>query len=145
MCAATYYLTLPSNSSLTFYPSNDSSRYWTRLAKTLSIPVGGKFKIGLTELIIPVAPTTASDVYIYCNVCGMTFVGDTYAKLLRVVRLDTKRDTYQFQQIYLHDLEGVEIDAIEIFLANEKGEKYFQGTNSRLATIAVVCITGTEN
>lgn len=138
----TFYVTLPSNSSKTYYPDNDVSRFKTHLAQTLSIPSEKKYKIGLAELILPFFPSKAGDCYIYSSAAQPSILGDTYSKLLRVVRVDPKRDTYEFQRVYFHDLEAREINTIDILLADQDGNKFFTAqTAQNLATIIVLCFT----
>src|SRR3984885_5344877 len=45
---AHFYLTLPSNSSMQFYPNNTVTHYTTRLAKAISL--SGDWEVGLVEI-----------------------------------------------------------------------------------------------
>lgn len=45
-----FYLTLPSNSSLNFYPENTPSHYFTRLPQ--SIDMSGDYEVGLCEILL---------------------------------------------------------------------------------------------
>lgn len=137
------YLFLPSNSSKTFYPDNVISKYTTKLVQPLTLNPGSRYQIGLAELIIPSSALPSqidSDLYCYSSICTQNYVGDSYGRLLRIIRLDNKRDNYEFCQIYFHDLESnFQIHHIEIFLADQKGKK-FPFSPSSLPSIVVLCI-----
>src|ERR1043165_3434298 len=45
---AHFYLTLPNNSSMLYYPNNTLTRYTTRLANAVSL--GGEWEVGLVEI-----------------------------------------------------------------------------------------------
>ena len=45
-----FYLTLPTNSSLNFYPENTASHYFTRLPQ--SIGMSGDYEVGLCEILL---------------------------------------------------------------------------------------------
>src|ERR1043165_3909523 len=45
---AHFYVTLPSNSSMHYYPNNTVTRYTTRLANPISL--SGDWEVGLTEI-----------------------------------------------------------------------------------------------
>lgn len=138
-------LTLPSSASIDFYPKNDISRYTTRLAQTVTLDENGQYEIGISELVLPTAPTSSQDCFIYCNLCSQNIVGDIVGKCLRVVRLEAKRETYEFQRIYFHELERREFDTIDLFLADAAGTKLYDTASSlprgSLGTIIVLCIS----
>ena len=46
-----FYLTLPSNSSMEYYPSNTLAKYTTKLQNEISLQ--GEWEVGLTEIIFP--------------------------------------------------------------------------------------------
>src|ERR1043165_6930066 len=45
---AHFYITLPSNSSMHYYPNNTVTRYTTRLGN--AIPLSGDWEVGLVEI-----------------------------------------------------------------------------------------------
>jgi len=46
-----FYLTLPSNSSMDYYPENTVARYTTKLANTIQLE--GDWEVGLLEMSAP--------------------------------------------------------------------------------------------
>ena len=46
-----FYLTLPSNSSMDYYPENTVARYTTKLANTIELE--GDWEVGLLEMSTP--------------------------------------------------------------------------------------------
>ena len=46
-----FYLTLPSNSSMDYYPDNTVARYTTKLTNTVELE--GEWEVGLTEISFP--------------------------------------------------------------------------------------------
>lgn len=47
-----FYLTLPSNSSLEYFPGNTLTHYFTRLPQAVNL-MGGQWEVGLTEIQYP--------------------------------------------------------------------------------------------
>jgi hypothetical protein len=47
-----FYLTLPSNSSMQYFPNNTLSNYITKLSNTVEL--NGKYVIGLLEIMYPI-------------------------------------------------------------------------------------------
>ena len=47
-----FYLTLPSNSSLDYFPDNTLTHYWTKLPQAVDLS-GGEWEVGLTEIQYP--------------------------------------------------------------------------------------------
>jgi hypothetical protein len=62
-----FYLTLPSNSSFLFYPTNKTSKYTTQLSQRISLR--GKWEIGLVEFHYPQA---INNIYSKNNVVYIT-------------------------------------------------------------------------
>lgn len=96
-----FYVTLPSNSSMAFFPENRTSRYMTQLPRTIELT--GEWEVGLAEIHFPLTfENNASDVrvpacqmFVYCDLLEPRIVGDVHAPLLRVVQACGKRHSIQ--------------------------------------------------
>lgn len=137
------YITLPSNSSKKFFANNSLSKYTTKLDQKLTLQDGQRYKVGLAELIIPadVLPAGIKDCYIYCSLCAMSYVGDTYSRLLRVIRVNDKmkKFSYDFNKIHYYALQEREIDTIDIWITDQKGATFSFKTTDH-PVIVVLCI-----
>lgn len=138
------FLFLPSNSSKSFHKDNTLSKFTTRLFQPLTLKPGYEYRIGLAELSLPgdAIPnaTQSDDCYVYCSLCCLNYVGDSFSKLLRTVRISKTTETYSFPIIFFHEVELVtHVTDIEIKLARQSGEN-FPFRSSTLPSIATLCI-----
>lgn len=138
------FLFLPSNSSKDFHDKNSLSKFTTRLVQPLTFQLGYEYRIGLAELSIPANAlpnqNQSDDCYVYCSLCCLNYVGDTFSKLLRSVRISKTTETYSFPIIFFHEIEPVTyVTDIEIKLARQGGEN-FPFKSSTLPSIATICI-----
>ena len=60
-----FYLTLPSNSSMDYYPENTVAQYRTKLISTIELD--GEWEVGLTEISIPSNVHNVIEGYCYYN------------------------------------------------------------------------------
>lgn len=91
-----FYITLPSNSSMQFFPDNRTCCYMTQLPR--AIELAGRWEVGLAEIHYPLTfgPTPSSQdtqpvipayqMFVYCDLVEPRIVGDVYAPLLRVIQ-----------------------------------------------------------
>lgn len=143
MDGTSIYLTLPSNSSADFFPNNHFSKFSTQLAQPLILDQSLKHTIALAELVLPEAPQKPLDCYIYCSITRLNVVGDSYAKLLRMIRLTTDKNIYEFRNLYFHEVDRVnQVAGIDLLLTDQFGEELTAPSYSArdLATVAVLCI-----
>ena len=59
------YVTLPSNSSMKYFPDNKLTNYTTRLPETLNLGQGGSWEVGLSEIQYPHNWNNTIDIYAY--------------------------------------------------------------------------------
>lgn len=127
-----FYLTLPSDSSRSFFPSNTLSKFSTKLAQTIELQ--GDWCVGLCEISYPygdgslietdvekVSSNTES-VFIYSDIVTPQFVGDSYVRSLRVIQFPSLRGQHFFQPVYYLPVEKKNIESITIALVNKHGE-----------------------
>jgi len=72
-----FYLTLPSNSSMDYYPQNTVAQYTTKL--NTSIELDGDWEVGLTEISFPYNIENVVDRECYFKISNPEF--DTYIKI----------------------------------------------------------------
>lgn len=133
-------LTLPSDVEATYF-KNTLSRYKTELSHPLELDPASKYKVGLCELMLPLEalPDTIEDCFIYCSLCDNSYVGNSWSKILRMVRVNKDKDVYEFQRVYYKTVEERHVTSIELFLATKKGEPY-KFKSSSLPTSIVLSI-----
>lgn len=100
-----FYITLPSNSSMQFFPDNRTCCYITQLPRAIELL--GEWEVGLAEIHYPLtfSPISKSEIsrntavgpvnltripacqmFVYCDLVEPRIVGDVYAPLLRVIQ-----------------------------------------------------------
>lgn len=138
-------ITLPSNSEAPVYRgTNKLSRFTVQLARPLVLNTEKRFSLGLCEINIPwqALPTdldSNKDLYVYCNLVSPQYTGDSYSRLLRLVRIQNNKETYEFNKIYYRPLEGTRHTCVDIFISNQKGENYPFG-DSELPCVVVLSV-----
>jgi len=85
-----FYLTLPSNSSMDYYPDNTVARYTTKLANT--VEVEGEWEVGLTEISFPSQVENVIEGYCYYDIYyddrflrRITMPGKHYKRMRRLI------------------------------------------------------------
>jgi len=72
-----FYLTLPSNSSMDYYPQNTVAQYTTKLNS--SIELDGEWEVGLTEISFPFSIENVVERECYFKISHPEF--DTFIKI----------------------------------------------------------------
>ena len=86
MTSRRFYLTLPSNSSMNYYPSNTVARYATKLPQVMELE--GEWEVALTEISVPSPlPNVTRDTHFFT--LRSTDTDETYKYTLRWGYYDT--------------------------------------------------------
>jgi len=88
-----FYLTLPSNSSMDYYPQNTVAQYTTKLNSTIEL--NGEWEVGLTEISVPSNVHNAIAGHCYYNL----YIGGQFIR-----RINVTPGHYRRMQELLEDL-----------------------------------------
>ena len=103
-----FYITLPSNSSLNYFGGNTVTNYTTKLTK--NVKLGGNYEVALVELVYPRTWFNVNDPSNALCIAGET--GEYDVCELPVGQFDTPKDLLRFLKKYLKKLgtKNVNID-----------------------------------
>ena len=144
-----FYVTLPSNSSADFYPSNTLTSYTTHLVKQINLT--GNWEVALTEIhdnlhrMLGLKNRAVNEnffghlpvyvnggfygMYVYCDIAENQFVGDVSVSLLRIVPVKTSGLTQgdiiapSFNTPRYVPLKQKNFEVIQMDLRTDTGEK----------------------
>ena len=126
-----FYITLPSNASMTLYPNNKVNDYTTHLAQ--DVYFDGKWEVNLEEITFPYNwkeeakdDNSTPSLYLYCDWVEAQLVGETKVSLLRTVPIIGQRNSiinHEFKRDHYVTLAGSGYKRdIRIKTCNDVGE-----------------------
>ena len=124
---SSFYLTLPSNSSMNYYPNNTLANYVTNLPHSFNFP--GEWEVGPSEIQFPISwyNVTDRESHMFLQfVIDPTVVGDFKVPLLRSVNIDGRKGLIVsriYQNIQYVPLHRKQFDTIEIDIRDDVGRK----------------------
>jgi hypothetical protein len=112
-----FRLVLRSTDSVELYPDNTPWDFWVQLPKPLVC--NGSWTIALLE-ITSRSTKVNRDLYVYCNVCENTIVGDREQPLLRRV-FQTRNWNNIYEVPYEVSVRLGEIQSIHVYIRDVQG------------------------
>jgi hypothetical protein len=118
-----FYITLLSNASQKFYPSNTLSSFKVYLARPVDLGSNSRWEVGVCELTC--RPTTigtfgavnvisANNALIYCDLISPQFFGSQYVRVLRTFIMPTAYCNHSFENVYYMPVEKRRFHDLEI-------------------------------
>jgi len=106
-----FYLTLPSNSSMDYYPDNTVVRYTTKLTNT--VEVEGEWEVGLTEIYFPSQVENVIEGYCYYDI----YYDDRFLRRITMSGKHYKRMRRLIENLHKEQREQMPLDDHEPLLA----------------------------
>jgi len=98
-----FYVTLPSNSSMQYYPDNTVARYTTKLANTIELE--GDWEVGLAEISVPSAVENV--------VCGQCYY-DIYVGNMHIRKITLSPGHYKRMRTLIDSIHAEQRDQIPL-------------------------------
>lgn len=115
-----YYMIFRSDQDLNFFPENKPSLFKCKLQQ--NIDLAGDWTIALTEITLRETVGNETELCIYSNVCGESFIHGRKAPLLRRVVVDTNANTI-LTSYYYKPVIKTELGELEFRLESINGTK----------------------
>jgi hypothetical protein len=113
---------------VTEFSDNSNSKYTTLLAQEIILP--GNWEVGLAEVMFPlpkkdVIKNASEIVYLYCDLCEYSLVGDSLVPCLRPVVLSPggRPTVTRYENIHYIPVQGNRFATIEILVADDLGNQ----------------------
>lgn len=122
-----FYLTLSSDSSKQYFSDNTIAQFSTQLVRPVCH--APSYEVAVCEVFLPPfetwkARTSASPIYMYCDVTQPVLVSDTSARLLRVLVPDIISGYYAFPTLYYLPVEKRNFQNITVSFRTRWAELY---------------------
>lgn len=124
---ASFYLTLSSDSSQSYFPDNSIAHFSTKLARPISL--SSLFEVAVCEVFLPPFETwkirtAISPIYLYTDICQPVLMCDTTARLLRVLPPDIITGHHIFPTLYYIPVERNNFESITLSFHTRTGYRY---------------------
>lgn len=122
-----FYVTLSSDSSKNYFTDNAISHFTTQLSR--SICFSPSYEVAVCEVFLPSIETwklasSLSPIFLYSDISSPVLVGDTSARLLRVLSPNILSGHYLFSSPYYVPVERCNISAITLSFNTKSGQRY---------------------
>lgn len=136
-----FYLTLISDSCKNIFQSNTAAHFTTQLAQSVC-PADSNYEMAVCEVLIqPLAAwkiaLNLSPIFVYTDITIPVHVGDTKARLLRVLPPNVLSGHYCFPHPYYIPVASKNIENITISFHSKSGERYYFSDPSIPSTIVL--------